>query len=171
MKGALDFITFLDEALKVVSKKNKSDFSKEQELELSKRSKLPSKMEIDGYKVFSSTHAKARASQRRNDKSTKDWENFVGRVIDHLQSNGIKKGSFMFHSKSENQSVVCKIINKKIEIVTVFPKGTNGRMSKTQIEKGQKLALIESIGYDYDEVMREVFVVLGTDVDDILIFD
>lgn len=147
--------------------------NKEQEIKLSKVSKLVAKQKVGVYDVLSSIHAQARAAQRRNDLDHSDWKSFFRKITRHLESANVKSGVYMFHDKAENISAVCKIDNRVIDVVTIFPKGSGGRLSTKQKSNGQERIVIESADefYELNEVaicVNEV-VALGIQIDNVIL--
>ncbi|ADQ53303.1 conserved hypothetical protein [Aeromonas phage 65] len=102
-------------------------------------------MRVGPFKVQASIHAQARAHQRAGDKSAEEWKEFARKIVKHTETNKIKGGTYMFHSQSENRSVVASVKGREINIVTVFPKGTGGKISHKQLAAGQKSAMMESL--------------------------
>ena len=159
------------------SRNRKVELSKDQEFTLSKQSKLPVTMRVGPFKVQASIHAQARAHQRAGDKSAEEWKEFARKIVKHTETNKIKGGTYMFHSQSENRSVVASVKGREINIVTVFPKGTGGKISHKQLAAGQKSAMMESlveslmIHPDFQVMLDEAKIVLGHDVDGVQIFD
>lgn len=151
--------------------------TKDQEFELSKKAKLPVTMRVGAFKVQSSIHAQARSAQRRADKSAEEWKEFARKIVRHIEDNKIKSGTYMFHSQSENQSVVASVKGREVNFVTVMPKGTGGKISKSQLAGGQKSALIESlvealmISDGFQSMLDEATEVVGKEIDGVLIFD
>lgn len=159
------------------SRNRKVELTKDQEFNLSKQSKLPVTMRVGPFKVQASIHAQARAHQRAGDKSAEEWKEFARKIVKHTETNKIKGGTYMFHSQSENRSVVASVKGREINIVTVFPKGTGGKISHKQLAAGQKSAMMESlleslmIHPDFKGMIDEAKQLLDHDVDSVIIFD
>ena len=129
------------------------ELTKDQERELAKTSKLPVNMRASGgFKLQASVHAQARASQRRDDITAEGWKAFGKKMARYVETNKIKKGTFMFHDVKGNQSVVASVKGKQIDIVTVFPQGTGGRISAKQQAAGQLQAMMEAF-YEQEQTM------------------
>lgn len=159
------------------SRNRKVELTKDQEFTLSKQSKLPVTMRVGPFKVQASIHAQARAHQRASDKSAEEWKEFARKIVKHTETNKIKGGTYMFHSQAENRSVVASVKGREINIVTVFPKGTGGKISQKQLAAGQKSAMMESLMEavmlhpDFEKMMNEAKELLDHDVDSVIIFD
>ncbi|AAQ17736.1 hypothetical protein Aeh1ORF076c [Aeromonas phage Aeh1] len=163
-----------DQKKPVYSKNQVVELTKEQEFELSKRSKLATKMKVGVYDFMSSIHAQARAAQRRNDVSPEDWKAFYRKIAHYVEDQKIRNGQFMFHSKGMDISVAGRVRNRQIEIATVYPKGTAGFQSKKRTEMGQKQAIFESVDDFYESVesadwIEEAENVLGESLTDVVI--
>ncbi|QAY01083.1 hypothetical protein ZPAH1_orf00061 [Aeromonas phage ZPAH1] len=176
MITAESFFKRLDESMQL-SRNQVVTLTKDQEFELSKKAKLPVSMRVGAYKVQSSVHAQARSIQRRSDKSAEDWKSFARKMIKHVEDNKIKSGTYMFHSQSENQSVVASVKGREVNFVTVMPKGTGGKISQKQLGAGQKQALMEALveqlmlSEEFQGMLNEAKDLIGQDVDDIIVFD
>lgn len=146
---------------------------KEIEIKLSKRSKLPYKQRVGAYEVISSIHAQARAAQRRNDLDQNKWKTFFRKITNKLESDKIKKGTFMFHDKSDNISSVVSINRKILSVVTVYPKGSGGRLSVKQQELGQERIVIESVEqfYEFNNISDYIQELseMGIELDDVIL--
>lgn len=156
------------------SKNQVVELTKEQEFELSKKSKLNTKMKVGVYDFMSSIHAQARAAQRRNDVSAEDWKAFYRKIAHYVEDEKIRNGQFMFHSKSMDISVAGRVKNRQIEIATVYPKGTAGFQSKKRTEMGQKQAIFESVEQFYDspdtsDWIEEAESIMGESLTDVIL--
>lgn len=169
-------LTRFDEQM-AQSRNQKVELTKDQEFELSKQSKLPVSMRVGAFKVQSSVHAQARAHQRAAAKTAEEWKDFARKMVKHVEANKIKSGTYMFHSQSENRSVVGSVKGREINIVTVFPKGTGGKISHKQTAAGQKSAMMESmveylmIQDEFVGMLNEAKELLEHDIDSVIIFD
>ncbi|BES53184.1 hypothetical protein [Aeromonas phage phiWae14] len=156
------------------SKNQVVELTKEQEFELSKRSKLSTKMKVGVYDFMSSIHAQARAAQRRNDVTPEEWKAFYRKIAHYVEDAKIRTGQFMFHSNSMDISVAGRVKNRQIEIATVYPKGTKGFQSKKRETMGQKQAIFESKDQFYDmpessDWIEEAELTLGESLTDIVL--
>lgn len=115
---------------------------KSSEAKSAKTSKLPYEMTISGYKVFSSIHAQARAKHRRDDLSSNDWKKLFRNAVNHIVKNKLKNGSYLFYSKSFQQSVVVDLRGKTISVVTVHPRNASSSSGK-QISMGARDYIVE----------------------------
>lgn len=169
-------LTRFDEQM-AQSRNQKVELTKDQEFELSKQSKLPVSMRVGAFKVQSSVHAQARAHQRAAAKTAEEWKDFARKMVKHVEANKIKSGTYMFHSQSENRSVVGSVKGREINIVTVFPKGTGGKISHKQTAAGQKSAMMESlveslmIQDEFESMLNEAKNIIGSDIDGVEVFD
>ena len=158
----------------VYSKNQMVELTKEQEFELSKKSKLATKMKVGVYDFMSSIHAQARAAQRRNDITPEEWKAFYRKIAHYVEDEQIRNGQFMFHSKGMDISVAGRVRNRQIEIATVYPKGTSGFQSKKRTDMGQKQAIFESVDDFYDmpdslDWITEAETVLGESLTDVVL--
>lgn len=171
-----DFFAKLYES-KQQSRNQVVTLTKDEEFNLSKQSKLPVTMRVGAFKVQASIHAQARSVQRRGDKSAEEWKDYARKMVKYIEDNKIKSGTYMFHSQSQNQSVVGTVKGRELNLVTVFPKGTGGRISAKQTAAGQKSAMMESliealmVSDGFDSMLNEAKELIGNDVDGILVFD
>lgn len=155
------------------SRNQSTELSKDDEFELSKKSKLPVTMRASGYKFTSSVHAQARAVQRRDDMTEEDWKNFAKKIANYVETNKIRKGQFMFHDVKENQSVVAKVNGRNIDIITVYPKGTGGRVSNKQSGTTTQ-AMMEALTALYESAemqawLDEAFELIGEELTDVIV--
>lgn len=157
----------------------KYELSKDEESFLAKHSNLPVNMTFgSGWKGQVSVHAQARAVQRRHDIDAALWKEIGRKMVKHVEANKIKSGKWMFHSKGMNQSVVAAVKGRTISFITVMPQGTNGRISKKQLDDGQQLAMMESMLIEalmlephYEWALDECFAETGEELDGIQVIE
>lgn len=124
--------------------KRKKDLSKEEEQQLASIAKMQARPSMGSYKVDVKVHAQARSVQRRYDLEASDWKAIFKRAFKWIEANKVTSGKYMFHSKAEDISFVGEVTGKgKLDVITVYPKGTNGKISKVRELEGVKPALFE----------------------------
>ena len=139
------FETFFAESAQLGGPHGSKHFSKQSEEDLAKDSNLPYKTTLaGGYSVLASTHAQARAVQRRNDVTDTEWKKSLRKTTNHLNDNKIKAGNFMVLDKEQGLVYVISVKNRIVTIVTVYPKNHSGKTSATQAAAGQKEFMVEN---------------------------
>lgn len=171
------FDQYLTESAQLGAPHGSKHFSKQSEEELAKNSKLKYKTTLaGGFSVLASTHAQARAVQRRNDVTDTEWTKSLRKTTNHLNDEKIKKGSFMVLDKEFGLVYVISVKGRIVTLVTVYPKNHSGVTSKTQAEQGQKEFIVESQMFleayletiEFAEQFNEAIELCGTD--DIQVF-
>lgn len=178
MRDIKQFSSFLeavvgsaDAAPPQVSDNQKVELTKAEEFELSKKSHLPVKMKVGMYDFRASIHAQARAAQRRSSMSPIDWKDLDRKIAHYVEDNKIRRGTYMFHDSATGESIVCGVKDRLIEIVTVYPKGTGGRVSHKQTAAGVKSAIMEGLyeSVEMEAWLDEALALTGRELDDVIV--
>lgn len=148
-------------------KRKRGELTKPEEELLATVAKIPAKMTVSGWKVDVTKHAQARSVQRRFDKTGAEWKELIRKATRWLEANKKKRGVYMFHSTDENQSFVGAVDGSHIDVITIYPRGTNGRIGKDQESKGCQPAIYESANDELKEMLTEAEQ-LGYTVDEII---
>lgn len=153
------------------SDNQKVELTKAQEFELSKQSNLPTKMKLGVYDFKASIHAQARATQRRSKLTAADWKALARKIAHYVEDNKIRTGTYMFYDKPTGESVACRVRNREIEIITIYPRGAGSRVSAKQAAAGVQGAIMEvtsvSDVYELDninEMLDEILALTGSEL-------
>lgn len=111
-------------------RKNSKDSGKltpKQEQQLASKSSMNKKTSYRGWNIEPSTHASARAHQRRPEFSFDEWKSIHRNAVHHMEKNKPKEGYHMIFSKSKQQGYIAHVSprKKKITVVTTLPKNKN----------------------------------------------
>lgn len=150
------------------------DLTKEEEVFLAQFSVFPSEWKVSGVTFEFTYHGRARAVQRAGHRDLDAWKVILRRMMYHIKDNKIRRGGFVFWSKSINQSTVIEVKDngKTLQMVSVMPYTSNPRLSKTAETKGQELVLIERLMItDETHMLLEECHAMGLEVEDIFIID
>lgn len=119
------------------------DVSREDELNHARKSSLQSGT-LGAYKVKVSTHAAARAFQRRPDMSPHHWADMLHKTMQAVRKERHKEKSYVVHSKTHDQALVVHHIpqSRTIRVVTTLPKG------KSHAKDGTDKVLVEHFHFE-----------------------
>lgn len=115
----------------IKSLKEYLQFLENDELAGAKASALQSK-EHHGIHVHVQIHPGYRAHTRRNDLKSHHWDDILSKTVHRLKDE--KAGHYLTYSKKHEQGIVSewKPHKKRLEIITVLPKGRSNARSDTQ---------------------------------------
>lgn len=150
------------------------DLTKEEEVFLAQFSVLPPEWKFSGVTFDFTYHGRARAVQRAGHRDLDAWKVILRRMMYHIKDNKIRRGGFVFWSKSINQSTVIEVRDsgKTLQVVSVMPYSVTARLPKTAVAKGQELVLIERLMItDETHELLEECQNLGLEIEDIFIID
>lgn len=134
----ISFIDFVDESYQTGSNKSPrrydtySDYSREEELNHARKSSLQSGT-LGAYRVKVSTHAAARAFQRRPELSPYHWADLLNKAMKAVRTERNKEKDYVVYSKSHDQAIVINHIprSRTINVITTLPKGKNNPKTGT----------------------------------------
>lgn len=142
----ISFIEFVDESYQVGSHKSprrEPDHSREDEVNHARKSSLQSGT-LGAYKVKVSTHAAARAYQRRPDLAPHHWADMLHKTMKAVRNERHKEKSYVVHSKTHDQAIVVHHIpqSRTIRVITTLPKG------KSNAKEGTSKVMVEHFHFE-----------------------
>jgi hypothetical protein len=131
----VSFQKYMEESYQLGSNKSprkQDDYTRDDEVNHAKKSSLQSG-NIGAYKVKVSTHAAARAFQRRPYMAPHHWADMLHKTMKAVQKERNQEKSYIVHSKTHDQAVVIHHIPKSrtIRVITTLPKGKSNAKDGT----------------------------------------